>query len=204
MKKRISLLLLVLCLLYPVKAEAGITLYSDEGENENEKEVPEIEVETLADPPEPEMGVAVDYGVAASFGWYPAVGGISENLMYDMDAMVVVTNVFSFCIPDSWKTGFYFDFSEDQVSFYSMAVRDSEFSTEGSADGLLCRIFRSDSEEEAAGEYCIGCDEEYAYYCQPFSGRANPEDEENYEIYQAMSSDVEEVIGSLVIESEKE
>lgn len=129
-----------------------------------------------------------------------SVGGISTNLVCNMDNMVFSTRYISFLIPDSWGAGITYNYYEDRIEFYCSAVKNAS----GLEDGFLCSIYRMTGQETSwDGVTVLGYSDGYNYYLrQPTDFRANPNDEENCAVYRSMFADVSSVENSLVIISQ--
>ena len=131
------------------------------------------------------------------FFWDNSVGGISENFMLDLNTLVVSTKCVSFYIPESWKKGIQFIFDEKSIRFFCQEVYQSE----EEADGLLCTVYREETELSEKEQDYIGTDGEYWYYFEPSRESVSLEDEEIEELYKEQSAELALIRDSILIES---
>lgn len=132
------------------------------------------------------------------FFWDNSQGGLSENFMFDFNTFVVATNYISFYFPESWDTGegVWFTYDEKNISVFCQDVRQIK----SDENGLLCMVYREETEIENKKEYYIGRDGKYWYYLETFNDHANPEDTESFEIYKAQSSGLDIIRETILIE----
>ena len=131
------------------------------------------------------------------FFWDNSQGGISENFMLDFNTLVVSTKCISFYIPESWKKGIQFIFDEKSIRFFCQEVYQSE----EEADGLLCTVYREETELSEKEQDYIGTDGEYWYYFEPSRESVSLEDEEIEELYEEQSAELALIRDSILIES---